>query len=97
MFERSPVIVILRYKQQTFGNEDNTKSKNEALLNLPRLIKNSVYRSSGVDKHMTTATLHLFETEIGSRKCWIIIREFHDRTCLVWSITDKEAILDMVH
>lgn len=68
---------------QPFGNEDNTKSKNEALLNLPRLIKNSVYRGSGVDKHMTTATLHLFETEIGSHKCWIIIREFHDRTCLV--------------
>ena len=88
---------IKEWLNQPFGNEDNIKAKNEALLNLPRLIKNSVYRGSGVDKHMTTATLHLFETEIGSRKCWIIIREFHDRTCLVWSITDKEAILDMVH
>lgn len=88
---------IKEWLNQHFGNEDNTKSKNEALLNLQRLIKNSVYRGSGVDKHMTTATLHLFETEIGSHKCWIIIIEFHDRTCLVWSITDKEAILDMVH
>lgn len=31
------------------------EAKNEALLRLPKLLQNAVYRGCGVDKHITTA------------------------------------------
>lgn len=87
---------IKEWLNQPFGNEDNTKSKNEALLNLPRLIKNSVYRGSSVDKHSSKVTVHLFETNIGGRRCWIVVRKFHTGEYVIHSVSDKEAILKII-
>lgn len=70
--------------------------KNEALLDLPNLIKNAVYCGSGVDKHFQEVTLHLFETTIGGRKCWIIVRQNHTGEYLIYSVSDNETILKAV-
>lgn len=70
--------------------------KNEALLDLQSLLDNAVYRGSGIDEHMATATMHLFETEIGGCKCWVVVRQFHDGTCLIWSVSDNPSILDNI-
>lgn len=70
--------------------------KNEALLDLPNLIENAVYCGSGVDKHFQEVTLHLFETTIGGRKCWIIVRQNHTGEYLIYSVSDNETILKAV-
>ena len=70
--------------------------KNEALLDLPNLIKNAVYCGSGVDKHFQEVILHLFETTIGGRKCWIIVRQNHTGEYLIYSVSDNETILKAV-
>ena len=84
---------VKEWLNQPFGDVD---AKNEALLDLQSLLDNSVYRGSGADEHMATATMHLFETEIGGNKCWIIVRHFHDGTCLVWSVSDNPSILNNI-
>lgn len=84
---------IKEWLNQPFNDVD---AKNEALLDLQSLLDNSVYRGSGDDEHMATATMHLFETEIGGNKCWIIVRHFHDGTCLVWSVSDNPSILNNI-
>lgn len=87
---------IKEWLNQPFGNEDNTKSKNEALLNLQGLLDKAVYRGSGIDKHDSTLSVYLFETEIGGRKCWIIVRQNHTGEYLIYSVSDKESILKAV-
>jgi hypothetical protein len=84
---------VKEWLNQPFSDVD---AKNEALLDLQSLLDNSVYRGSGADEHMATATMHLFETEIGGNKCWIIVRHFHDGTCLVWSVSDNPSILNNI-
>lgn len=84
---------IKEWLNQPFAD---TEAKNEALLDLHSLLEKSVYRGSGTDEHMATATMHLFETQIGGRKCWIVVRQFHDGTCLVWSVSDNPSILDNI-
>ena len=85
---------IKEWLNQPFAN---IEAKNEALLDLRSLFENSVYRGNGVDEHMTTATMHLFETKISDCKCWLVVRQFHDNTCLVWSISDNPSILNNIH
>lgn len=84
---------VKEWLNQPFTDID---AKNEALLNVQRLLDNAVYRGSGIDEHMATATMHLFETEIGGRKCWVVVRRFNDGTCLIWSVSDNPSILDNI-
>lgn len=74
----------------------DVQAKNEALLDLQNLIESSIYRGSGVDKHMPTAALTLFETKIKNHKSWIIVRRFHNGKSIIWSVSDNPSILDMV-
>lgn len=74
----------------------DVEAKNEALLDLPNLIENAVYCGSGVDKHFQEVTLHLFETTIGGRKCWIIVRQNYTGEYLIYSVSDNETILKAV-
>ncbi len=68
--------------------------KNEALLVLPKLIKEAKYLGWGKDEHDADAKMHLFETLIGHTKSWIIVREMHTGEYAVHSISDKQKILD---
>ena len=70
--------------------------KNEALLDLPNLIENAVYCGSGVDKHSPKVALHLFETTIGGRKCWIIVRKYYTGEYVIYSVSDNETILKAI-
>ena len=74
----------------------DAEAKNEALLDLPNLIENAVYCGSGVDKHSPKVTLHLFETTIGGRKCWIIVRKYHTGEYVIYSVSDNETILKAI-
>lgn len=70
------------------------EAKNEALLQLDKLIENAKYLGHGNDKHDKTATAHIFETEIGRKTCWIIVREID--YAQIYSITDSEDILKII-
>lgn len=74
----------------------DVKAKNEALLDLPNLIENAVYSGSGVDKHSPKVTLHLFETAIGGRKCWIVVRQYYTGEYMIYSVSDNETILKTI-
>lgn len=68
--------------------------KNEALLTLPKLIKDAQYLGRGTDEHDADAKMHLFETLIGHTKSWVIVREMHGGKCVIHSISDQPKILD---
>lgn len=70
--------------------------KNELLLDMPNLIRNSVYKGSGKDKHDPNITIHLFETEIKGDKSWIIVREHPNGVVSVHSISDSPSILNAI-
>lgn len=53
----------------------DVEAKNEALLLLPKLIKEAKYLGEVPDKHDKTLTTHIFETKIKNRSSWIIVRE----------------------
>ena len=74
----------------------DVQAKNEALLDLQNLIDSSIYRGSGVDKHFQEVTLHLFETTMGGRKCWIIVRQNHTGEYLIYSVSDNETVLKAI-
>lgn len=84
---------VKQWLNQPFIDVD---AKNEALLNLQSLLDNAVYRGSGIDEHMATATMHVFETEISGHTCWVVVRQFHDGTSFIWSISDNASILDVI-
>lgn len=72
------------------------QAKNEALLDLQNLIESSRYCGSGVDKHFQEVTLHLFETTMGGRKCWIIVRQNHTGEYLIYSVSSFETVLKAI-
>lgn len=72
---------------------EDAQAKNEALLNLQNLLDKATYRGSGIDKHDSTSSVHLFETEIGGRKCWIIVRSYLEGKYTIYSVSDNESIL----
>ena len=74
----------------------DVQAKNEALLDLQNLIESSRYCGSGVDKHFQEVTLHLFETTMGGRKCWIIVRQNHTGEYLIYSVSDNETVLKAI-
>ncbi len=67
--------------------------KNEALLTLPKLIKEAEYLGYGADKHDPSIKAHFFQTtKIGGANAWIIVREMEER-CSVYSISDNVSII----
>lgn len=84
---------IKEWLNQPFAD---TEAKNEALLDLQSLLENSVYRGSGTDKHFQEVTVHLFETTIAGRKCWIVVRQNHTGEYLVYSVSDNETIVKAI-
>lgn len=71
-------------------------AKNEALLDLQKLLSNSFYRGYVVDKHMATAKAHIYEIKIVGRKCWIIVRQFSGGEFAIYSISDNATLLDII-
>lgn len=70
--------------------------KNEALLNLPELIKNGKYEGCGVDEHDPTAIAHLVKVVIAGEDSWVVIRELNDGKIGIHSISDNPSIVDKI-
>lgn len=70
--------------------------KNEMLLSLKKVLKNAHYLGYGTDKHDATIKAHLFETWINGKKSWIVVREFSPDRVEIHSISDSEAIKNII-
>ncbi len=70
--------------------------KNEALLHIRKLLHDAKYLGHGADKHNPDVTVHVFETEIGKEKSWIIVREFDNGEVNLHSISDSDKILNII-
>lgn len=70
--------------------------KNEALLHIRKLLHNAEYLGHGTDKHDPDVIVHVFETEIGKEKSWIIVREFDNGEVNLHSISDSGKILNII-
>ncbi len=69
--------------------------KNELILNIENVIKNSTYK--GVSEYKSNPTeprVHLLEIEIENEKSWLIIKENKQEGLLFYSISDSEKILN---
>lgn len=75
---------------------EDAQAKNEALLDLQGLLDKAVYRGRGIDKHDSTLSVYLFETEIGGKKCWIIVRSYYEGEYTIYSVSDNESILNII-
>ncbi len=60
--------------------------KNEALLTLPKLMKEAKYLGYGADKHDPTIKAHLFQTKINNTNSWIIVRRNGRRMSCTFNI-----------
>lgn len=71
------------------------QEKNELLLHIQEALKQSTYRGFGNDKSTKPGSkfIHLFETTIAGDKSWIIVKEYQDGKCLLYSVSDSEEIL----
>lgn len=70
--------------------------KNKALLNLPEMLNNGKYLGAIMDKHDPMAKAHIFEITIRGKNGWVIIRELHDGTCVLHSISDSPKLKDLI-
>lgn len=70
--------------------------KNEALLDVERILSDSKYLGCGTDVHDSSVTVHLFETEIKEESSWIIVREFNNGKVNLHSISDSPNILNIL-
>ena len=70
--------------------------KNEMLLSIKKVLKNAHYLGYGTDKHDATIKAHLFETWINGKKSWIVVREFSPDRVEIHSISDSEAIKNII-
>lgn len=93
MFANITIRSIKEWLNQPFGK---IQAKNEALLDIQRLLDKAVYRGCGIDKHDSTLSVHLFETEIGEIKCWIIVRSNYKGEYTIYSVSDNESILNII-
>ena len=69
--------------------------KNELILNIENVIKNSTYK--GVSEYKSNPTeprVHLLEIEIENEKSWLIIKENKQEGLLFYNISDGEKILN---
>ena len=71
-------------------------TKNESLLDIKRIVEESVYCGSGQDYHDTHVIAHLFETKIGNTKSWIVVREYPNGEINLHSVSDSKNILNIL-
>ena len=71
------------------------KEKNELLLDIENVFKNSKYLGKGEPslKHQNDIAVHLFEISIKNTPSWLVIRECSDNTIKLYSISDNKNIL----
>lgn len=71
--------------------------KNELILDIQNVLNQSKYLGYGADKHdPLSAKAHIYEISIIGNKSWIIIRELHDGSIKIHSISDNEDILKII-
>lgn len=69
--------------------------KNEAILNIDSLYKNSKYLGKLVKKKDDDFDSYLFETEIASDRSWIMVKKYpFNNSATIYSISDNATILD---
>lgn len=70
-------------------------TKDELLLDIQNVIASSTYLGYGKDNSEKPGCryVHLFEVTIEGDKSWIIVKEYQDGNCLLYSISDGEDIL----
>lgn len=71
--------------------------KNELLLNIKNVIKESKYIGLGEDKHNDNIIVHIFETQLRDSKQWIIVRDLSFSGAWIYSITDQPTILKYIN
>lgn len=69
--------------------------KDELLLDIRNLLAGATYLGFGKDNSNKPGTryVHLFEVTIEGDRSWIIVKEFQDGKCLLYSISDGKEIL----
>lgn len=70
----------------------NYAEKNELLLNIEEILKQSEYLGQKPDKHVAGVIAHIFKTRVGKTDSWIIAREFPDGNVLLHSISDSHNV-----
>ncbi len=72
----------------------NYAEKNEMLLNIEDVIRESEYLGQKPDKHIRGVIAHIFKTNVDNVDSWIIVREFPDGNVLLHSISDSPKVTD---
>jgi hypothetical protein len=67
--------------------------KNELIKDINSVIKKSVYKGYAPAHNNINAVSHIFETEIGGDKSWLIIREYQNGDTVFYSVSDSENVL----
>lgn len=75
------------------------KEKNELLLDIENVFRNSEYKEPenkkgrNTSKHEEDRDVHLFEISIKGKPSWLIVREYSDKSLRLYSISDSKNIL----
>nr|DAQ85247.1 MAG TPA: minor capsid component [Bacteriophage sp.] len=75
------------------------KEKNELLLDIENVFRNSEYKEPenkkgrNTSKHNEDRDVHLFEISIKGKPSWLIVREYSDKSLRLYSISDSKNIL----
>lgn len=75
------------------------KEKNELLLDIENVFRNSEYKEpenkkgKNTSKHGEDLGVHLFEISIKGKPSWLIVREYSDKSLRLYSISDSKNIL----
>ena len=72
----------------------NYAKKNEMLLNIEVVIRESEYLGQKPDKHIRGVIAHIFKTKVDNVDSWIIVREFPDGNVLLHSVSDSPKVTD---
>lgn len=75
---------------------EHIEEKNEMLLNIETVLNQSKYLGCGQDKHDSDAIAHIYAVGIKGNKSWIIIREMHNGSLKIHSISDSETIVEKI-
>lgn len=74
----------------------DVEAKNEALLQLPELFRQSQYMGYVNDIHDPEMKAYIHETTIGEITCWIITRAIYQHGIRLHSVTDNPSILKLL-
>lgn len=70
------------------------EEKNELILDIHKVFRESEYKGWGINYRNPELKVHVFETTIKGDKAWIIVKESETGEYYLYSISDKESILD---